>query len=675
MKLKSITVENFRQFYDKQTIEFSSNEKNVTIIFGENGKGKTGIFRALIFGLFGEIYLAQDNIKDKIHLVNFIKLEENEGLPVSATVEVKFENKDKSYSIKRTVQGFKTRNIIEERVNPAKLFIIDENGNISSEPIEDEVEIKGIINGIIDEKIKDFFLFDAEKIETLAKTDTKVKEEVKLGIVKLLQIDKLDKGISILKSLYNKENKSIVEKSSNLDLKNKEKQINNIEIEIKNLEEKAALKEENLILCKKEIEENELLLEENEEIRKVQEKVKVIKDKKNDKLQSLKYLKQALKNEHLNQGHMIFMKDSYLNTKTYLNQVISDQKDLIAIEVIEKSLKDMVCSCCKTDLSKEKETFENVLKMKENYRRSEMTPLISEINGTIHEFNKINEDITNGIKKKLINIRYVKDEIEELNRSLDRLKDKVKEFSNNEKNLKEIENRLDEKKKLLSSLEGEIQRLNIELEIKEKELDKFKREYNDLMEKDSALRYDYKKLEYIEKIKLGLEKIFNEYSEEMRNKLMKETTDIFRKLIDPKDKNLIECIRINEKYEIELYNWAGTKITQDLSQGQKQVMSLSFITALAKVAAGGTENVDFPLFMDTPFGRISGNNRDNLIENIPNLTAQWILLLTDTEFTLSEEIKIKSTNKLGRWYKLEQIKPGCTRIVEVPLNDQLSTRR
>ncbi len=47
--------------------------------------------------------------------------------------------------------------------------------------------------------------------------------------------------------------------------------------------------------------------------------------------------------------------------------------------------------------------------------------------------------------------------------------------------------------------------------------------------------------------------------------------------------------------------------------------------------------------MDTPFGRISGKNRDNLIENIPMLTSQWILLLTDTEFTVSEEMKIKST--------------------------------
>ena len=47
MKLLSIELLNFRQFYGKQKIEFANGDKNITIIFGENGKGKTGIFRAL----------------------------------------------------------------------------------------------------------------------------------------------------------------------------------------------------------------------------------------------------------------------------------------------------------------------------------------------------------------------------------------------------------------------------------------------------------------------------------------------------------------------------------------------------------------------------------------------------------------------------------------------------
>ena len=176
MKLLSISIENFRQFYDKQKIEFANDDKNVTIVFGENGKGKTGIFRALVFGLFGERYLSQDNNKDMIHLVNFLKLEENEGMPVNAVVKVEFEHKGSRYLIERVAQGYKLKGIIEERILSPKLYKTDENGNFSANVIEDEDEIKSIINSIIDEKIKDFLLFDAEKIETLANTDVKVKE-------------------------------------------------------------------------------------------------------------------------------------------------------------------------------------------------------------------------------------------------------------------------------------------------------------------------------------------------------------------------------------------------------------------------------------------------------------------------------------------------------------------
>lgn len=675
MQINSIKLEDFRQYYGAQEIEFSNGEKNVTVIFGENGKGKTGIFRALMFGLFGSTHLQQDNKNDKIHLVNFNRLEEANGRPIPAKVEINFQHKDKKYIINREIVGYKRGNEVEERICPAKLYEIDETGNFSPEPVEDEVQIKSIVNEIIDEKIKDFFLFDAERIDTLAKTDAHVKDEVKTVITKLLQIDKLDSAINILKGLQSKQKRKLTEKSSNIDLKNAEQNIDRIESTIENIQQKLDLKNENITACNNEIEEIEAKLSQNEGIRALQQEIKLVQERMNDKLNSLKYLKDGLKESSFNSLHMLLMKDHYLFTKEYLNQIITDQKDIIPYEVIEKSLNDMVCSCCKTNLSEVKSALDEILALKDNYKRSELTPLITSINGSIVEFNSNKDSLLASMDSKLKEIKEIKNIIQRLDDKIKSYGSEIQEWSKKEENLSQLEKSMERKEQDKKKLKEEIKQLNIDLAVAEKDLSKAQRDFEELKNKDESLKYDNKKIEYITELKDSFEKIFEEYSVEMRNKLMEETTNIFKVLIDVNDKSLIKEIKINGKYEIELYNWNGTKITQDISQGQRQIVALSFITALAKVAAGGTKNIDFPLFMDTPFGRVSGNNRDNLIENIPSLTSQWILLLTDTELTVNEEIKMKQVDKLGKWYKLDKIKDGHTNILPMDLNETMATRR
>ncbi len=95
MILNKMIVENFRQFRGKQEIEFASpllTHGNVTVVFGENGRGKTGLFRAIMFCLFGERLLAQDGDvpREELQLVNLSALEANPGQPVKTAVELQF---------------------------------------------------------------------------------------------------------------------------------------------------------------------------------------------------------------------------------------------------------------------------------------------------------------------------------------------------------------------------------------------------------------------------------------------------------------------------------------------------------------------------------------------------------------------------------------------------------
>lgn len=675
MKLQQIKLKNFRQFYGEQEIKFSTTNKNVTIIFGENGRGKTGLFRALMFGLYGARYLPQDNKKEKIHLVNLNKLNENLNQPVEAKVVVKFEDKNKEYIIQRSIKGYNSgAKIKESDNNEAQLSIIDETGNFSPNPITDQEEIENIIDGILDRKIKDFFLFDGEKIETLSKTDKQVRKEIRQGIIKLLHIDKLDRAINILNDLQNKERKRIEKKTSNINIKEAENKIQACQQELENLNEKLNIKQENRALCEEEITELEQKLSENEEIKELQDQLEQLEKEIQEKKNTRAVLKKTMVDNYFNQGHYFFMKDIYGQTLDYLEQIYTEQDDIVPIELLEKILTEEEC-ICGTDLSQSDWAREKIKKLKNDFSRGELTPMITMINGAVHDFKNSKEQTLENIKSLLDQYRNKKESLEELNREREQLRSEIKEFSQQEENLNQLEENLEEKEADLADLKEEINGLEKDIKLQEKELKEAEKKYKDLLQKDKNLSYEYKKLDYVERLNDQFEETFTKYSHGMREKLMEEMTNIFKTLIDAPNKDLLKRVEINEKYEIELINWSENTITQDISQGQRQILSLSFITALAKVASGGEDTINFPLFMDTPFGRLSGKNRDNLIENIPDLTSQWVLLLTDTEFSKSEEEKIKETDRLGRWYVLEQVNKGHTNIVEKDLNTSIANRR
>src|SRR5699024_12265135 len=107
MLIKSMKLKNFRQFYRNSEFKFGTNEQNVTLIIGANGNGKTGIFRALMFVLYGDKSLKQDENIKNINLVNTAKLEENKYSPVEATVEMHFEFNEQEYVIRRSIISIK----------------------------------------------------------------------------------------------------------------------------------------------------------------------------------------------------------------------------------------------------------------------------------------------------------------------------------------------------------------------------------------------------------------------------------------------------------------------------------------------------------------------------------------------------------------------------------------
>jgi len=673
MKLLELKVKDFRQFYGEQSIRFSNGEQNITVILGENGNGKTGIFRAIVFCLFNEKILPKDREEksyahNKIHLVNLNRLKENVNQPVEASVELIFENRGYKYTLTRSIYDMidSTGNIESDIEMEVKLTIQDSSGNVVPPVLTKDSEVRGKINNIINERVKDLFFFDGDKIEALSTTNDASREEVKNGIMKLLQIDILERAIFILDKLK-KEQKSIIKKNANTKLMAEEEALEQINLEVLDFKEQLDAKKSQLEKIRNEISNLERQQEENEAIKELFSKRNAILDsisKTNTILSGIKANIRELLNK---KGHSLLIEDTLYKSRSFIEQEEKEKgfHSGITIDLLDEILVSKECIVCGNKFDGNENAYLRVLELKKRFNKMQLSDFIRDFKRNVTESLEFGEEIDANIQRLLSEYNEYMNELEQLQKKLEAINSEKSRFSQTEEKLRGVENSLnackrdeEEYLKAIAVLENRLERLNKNVLEKEEMLRALRKE-------DERLKLDNCKLEYYESIASLFEGIRDSYSSKMRSKLSAEATDIFNMLISEKDKKVISQIIINENYEIQARGWNDISIFRDISSGQKQMLSLAFVSALAKVASNNNSVIDMPLFMDTPFAKLDGNNRDSLITFMPSLTSQWILLVTDTEFARGEVRKMTETGRWGVFYKLNKIADGYTKIEEV----------
>ena len=199
MRIDRIALKNFFRYYGTQTIVFSKEtNKNVTVIRGENGTGKTTLLNAFYYVMYGDVMepLKIDN------MLNLRAAEElKEGETISASVGMEFEERNERYLVNREEKFEKINGkIIHDKHKYIEIYRIDSiTGNA-------EKEDDDFIEKIIPKRLRSFFFFDGERINKLAQVDG--KEEIKKAILDILgvtMLDNMSKDLEQIKSEYTKE--------------------------------------------------------------------------------------------------------------------------------------------------------------------------------------------------------------------------------------------------------------------------------------------------------------------------------------------------------------------------------------------------------------------------------------------------------------------------------------
>lgn len=672
MILRTLTMKNFRQFRGEQRLAFAPTQetkgKNITVIFGENGRGKTGIFRAVMFCLFGDRRLSQDGEAptEELSLVNTSALQESEGKSVEAFVELEFSRGSKIYCLRRSLAAMRDRHRTLEELREVRLHQQDHKGNNST--LHDPHEIAKVINGILDSRVREYFLFDGEKIERLTRAGRQQRLEVAKGLKNLLNIDALQSAIEAADILCKKLNSELQKKSTGEHAKIL-RQINENTDEQKQARDRLTQLDSELALAEGQKDKVDKELEQFKEVRALWEERKTLERSADETEDQIAKLLVDMKGK-IGKASLGLVQSTVDKVFTNIDQ--RKKKGEIPPEIrkdlIEKLIADGTCICGRT-LVRGTDPYNLILEWRTKSSDPSLQDSALELWRHLSAIRSRHGDLGQGAEAVLTKYGQAR-------QSLLRIRSRLEAIS------KEIGTSVRDDAGNLEGHRRKIEKSMIHLEAEKvhrtQKLEDLANEYERLQARRKELERDenirnalVQRVELATQTRNALAEVFKGFTGDIKQQIGKDATSILGKLLDEEGRRSLCEIVVNDDYSLQMLDRWHNPFLANISAGQRQIMSVSFIAALARAAAGGA-TLEMPLFMDTPFGRLSYDHRRNLIREIPKLCTQWILLATDTELRRQEGNLLRTGGHWGRFYLLKSTEDGNTQVEERKLSDALS---
>ena len=661
MILQKMTLVNFRQFRGSQEIEFASGAQgNVTVIFGENGRGKTGIYRALLFCLYGEKQLSQDAQVDgrELYLVNYPEMEAQAGdkKPVEARVNMEFTHSGRMYQIERSILGMLCKGEVVQEDKGGRLVMQDEDGNAST--IRDPNEIAGVVSHILDQGLREYFLFDGEKIERLTRASSAQRREISVGVRKLLDIDILETAIKATGRLRRYLDSELETRATG-ELARIIKQLRENDERSTELEARVAGIDEELQLAGQEKKQVDAELD---KIREIKDLLTARTSLEKKELDLEAQVDDLLKDMKDRTGKTALLLAKKTAEKVFRNIDKRKQKHEIPSEIrrdlIDRLISDGRC-ICGTPIEPGTEVHRSILLW-----RNRTTDILTEdsmlnlwryLSGIMGHY----EDIGVAAETTLQKYAVVKNELQITRRKLEELRQKI--GSSERADAAKLDKHREQIERKSIKLEEEQARVQEELLVLRDECERLQQQRKEI-EREQGIRDEMSKRATLAAATSdALKSIHEEFTGEARELIGASATKYFRKLLDGEGKQTLRDVVVDSDYSIQVYDRWKKPFLANISAGQRQIMSIAFIAALAGAVAG-SDVFEMPLFMDTPFGRLSREHRRNLLENVPEWCSQWVLLATDTEFGRFEARILRGTKQWTKFYVLKGSGAGSTKI-------------
>lgn len=654
MKLISIRLCNFRQFYGKTPeIFLASGERNTTIIHGNNGAGKTTLLNAFTWVLYEKFSAA---FASEEQLVNKRAITETQHKDsVECWVEVGFEHNNKRYQAKRLCRAYKTINGIEQGKSELYLQIAGDDGRwlLPQQSPED------IIGRILPITLHKYFFFDGERIEQIVRSEQKL--EIAEATKTLLGVEVLTRSIKHLKEAK-KTLESELASIGDLETKKILREQNKLEQESEKIVERRTEIIQELghqEQLKKTFSNRLIELSGAKELQQLKDELEV-----REKLirGQIKQAKEALNRTISTRGYMVFLSEATRDFRGIVDELREKGQLPIGIkrQFVGDLLHDKHC-ICGADLVEGTHAHAQVSAWMDKAGIVDVEETTIRMSTQVDEIEKQVPEFWQEADRQQHNIANGRSELSLIETQLDDLKNKLRNFPN--ENISQLQKRLDETEKKIRELTLEqganlqkATRLDLEIEAKVKQVTKYKMNESKQALAQRRIAATQDAIERLTEVKFRLDNQF-------RVSLEQRVQEIFASI------SFTPYIpKLSEKYELTLIeNTTGQETIVAASTGENQILSLSFIGGIIdrvrhwiqENAMMGPDSSTFPIVMDSPFGSLDEIYRRQIAKTLPQLANQLVILVTKTQWR--GEVEQEMSNYMGREYVLtyNSPKPDC----------------
>lgn len=658
LSIRSIRLENFGPFKGEQRIEVPA-ASGVSIIYGENMRGKTTLLNAIRYALFGKV-ITRGASEVALHQIgNWEAAKEDKSYGFKVVLE--FEHEGSLYELTREHKPRAGITEPQTDLDYQQAYFLRKGGDVLSPDARDAALAR-----IMPETVSRFFLFDGELLqqyEELLHNESDMGRSIKEAIERILGVPVLTNGRLDLSELA----KDAQKREAKAAQKNQKTQTlaNNYEALLVQRDgqqqetERLKGQMETLRVTKAGLEDQMRKTQRTrgllEDRQRLEESIAAAETKLNDKEDRKKDLLTAAWKGLLTGRIAQLVGNCDLELKALRDRY---QKALVSADIIGKlrnALDEGQCCTCGHELSPDATT---------------------KLEGLIAEESAVEDRVAleAGIQRLEERIRALRqaqqggtdaDLLEEVQNAIDDLKiekataeDSLTDIREQTKDLDETEVRrlASEFEKTISELailqsgikkqEEALQTANEQIVRLEGEIAKFS---------DNELTVERSRREMCDNLKELFTKAVAAYRDRLRTRVERDATNLFLKLTsEPEYKGL----SINESYGLTIVHEDGSQIPVR-SAGAEHIVALSLMGALQRNAP-----LSGPIVMDSPFGRLDDTHTAKVVQALSSMADQVMLLVYESELN-PQQARNQLQGSLLKEYRITRVSARHSQLQSV----------